>query len=836
MAKQILDLTGQWQFKEYPTTARRMRDLDNSDWLDCTIPNSIFTNLIEAAKIDRSDIDANPENYSWVSDRHWVFRRVFDVSQETLRADKIELVCDGLDTLASVWLNEKLLGRTENMFIRHRFDIKKYIKPVGNYLLVKFEPVVPYAKKLMDRYTPFSEKQFLNPYRAYVRKAQYQFGWDFCPPLPGCGIWRPLRIEAVSKGCLANVHIRTIHCDENTADVRIAVVIDMVAQQKFRCALDIYAPDQKIVRHLEFEPHGDGGSAVVHIDNPQLWFPAGYGQPNLYQARVNLFADDEIVDTVQRAFGIRTVKLNQAADKTGRRFEFEINDRKIYAKGANWIPASVFAGSVTNDDYDRLIRAAAEANINMLRVWGGGYYEHDYFYDLCDRLGIMVWQDFMFACCYYPDRRWFLDKIAVEARCVIERLYNHPSLVLFCGNNEIDWIHHLSSGGSGKRMHGKSIWHKLLPKIVNDLEPDRPYIPTTPFSVTGDPNNPNSGTVHNWLVWSGHQPISAYLTEHEKVPRFVTEFGLQSLPCPDTVKKFCSPEHLRLAAAAVEKHNYQIDGFSRLYRYLGDTFGRICNLEQFIYLSQLTQARAVKAYIEFLRANNSRNAGAMFWQWHDCCPAITWSALDYTAKPKALYYYARRFFSSVLLAVVPRLDTAVLNKPAPLTVVAVNDTDKPVTGKILANLIDLHGTIIDKVDLPLAVGPFSASQSVHLPRAMTIPDNPEKNALHLQLQAHDTTLAENLYLYLPDKYIDWPRPQVTQKITPIAQNKVLLTLRSDVLVKDLRIEAADTTRLSDNFLDLLPETQTQIEMQFEGPLKQLNPRIKLTTVASALAD
>jgi beta-mannosidase len=839
MAKQILNLTGKWQFRQYPTAARRMRDLDDSEWCDCTVPNSIFINLVETGKIDRGDLEANPENYYWVSDTPWVYRKAFDVPEESLAADKIELVCDGLDTIASVWLNEKLLGRTDNMFIQHRFDVTKYIKAASNQLLIRFEPAAPHAKRLMDRYTPFSEKLFLNPYRAYIRKAQYQFGWDWCPAMPGCGIWRPVRIETITKARLANVNISTIHCNESTADIRVAVTLERTARHKFHFELEIYDTDGTVVRHLKFEPHGEGSSAVVHIDNPKLWFPAGYGQPNLYQARVNLFADGQIVDTSQCHFGIRTVKLNQAADRTGRKFEFEINGCKIYAKGADWIPATLFAGSLTADDYDRLLHAAAAANINMLRVWGGGYYEDDCFYELCDRLGIMVWQDFMFACCYYPERRWFLDKIAIEARSVTERLYNHPSLVLFCGNNEIDWIHHQSGGGSGRRMHGKTIWHKLLPEIVNDLDTLRTYIPTTPFSVTEDPNDPNSGTMHNWFVWSGHQPINSYLTDPALVPRFVAEFGFQSLPCLDTVKKFCSAEHLRLASDGVEKHNYQVDGCGRLYRYVGDIFGRVCNLEQFIYLSQLTQARAIKTYVEFLRANCRRNSGVLFWQFNDCCPAISWSAVDYITKPKALYYYARRFFRPVLLAVVPDFgsDRPVLSYgPSSLSVVAVNDTERPVTGKILAQLFDLHGNILDKVDLPLAVGPFTASQPVHLPKALTNPQNPERNVLYLKLQTHETILAENLYSYLPDKYIDWPRPSITNETTQIGPDELLLTFHSDVFIRDLRINVPGATALSDNFLSLLPDTNRQIEIQFEDPTKQSDPRIEFTSVASELAD
>ncbi|MFA5423162.1 MAG: sugar-binding domain-containing protein [Phycisphaerae bacterium] len=833
MAKQILDLTGRWQFRQYPTAARRMRDLDEGEWLDCTIPNSIFTNLIEANKIDRRDIEAEPENYKWVSDEPWVFRRGFDAPEQLLESDKIELACDGLDTVASVWLNEKLLGRCDNMFIQHRFDITKYIKPADNQILIKFDPAVAHAEKLMERYTPFSAKQFRNPYRAYLRKAQYQFGWDFCPALPGCGIWRPVRIEGTSKGRLSNIHIRTISCDENSADIKAAVTIEGVGKHKFHCRLDIIDDAGKSVGSLEFDPHGQSGSAVVHIDRPQLWFPAGLGKAYLYQARVTLFAGDELIDTAQCDFGIRTVKLNQAADKAGRKFDFEINGQQVYVKGANWIPASIFAGAVTNEDYERLITAAAQANINMLRVWGGGYYENDYFYQLCDRLGIMVWQDFMFACCYYPDRKWFLDKIRDEATLVIQRLYNHPSIVLYCGNNEVDWMHYRLGGGSGKRMHGKTIWHKHLPKIINDLDPDRPYIPTTPFSAAKDPNNPQSGTTHNWLVWSGHQSISSYITEPQQVPRFVTEFGFQSPMCFETLKNFCETKQFRPAVAVLEKHNYQIDGPGRIYRYLGDIFGQAGNIENFIYLSQLTQARAVRTYVEFLRANNNRNSGVMFWQFNDCFAATSWSAIDYCRNNKALYYYARRFYKPVLLTVVPEFEQSQAAAVS-LDAVAVNDTYQPLTAKIIAKQTDLYGTCIDKLELPLTVGPFSASQPVHLPRALSRPANPEKSVLHLQLCTHETVLAENLYLYLPDKQIDWPVAQLVTNTTPVADDKLLLTISSDVLAKDLKIDAPHLVWLSDNYIDLLPGSQAVLEMQFDCPLNNYQPEINITCAASAL--
>jgi len=419
MAHSVIDISGKWQFKEYPLSARRMRDLDDGGWFDCTCPNSIFINLADAGQINKNDLLANPEKYRWVSDKAWVFRKVFDVTGQMLESNSIELICEGLDTIANVWLNEKLLSKTENMFISHRFDVTKYLKPKGNILLIKFEPVVPYAEKLMERYTPFSEKDFAHPYRSYVRKAQFQFGWDFCPSLPGCGIWRPVRLEGIKDARIDNLHIRTINCTERSADIRVAVDIETITNKKNLCRANIYGPDDNPIEHLEFELHKGSGSAVFHIEEPKLWWPNGYGRQNLYKAEIDLLADGVLVDRKTNHFGIRTLNLNQSPDKNGNRFHFEINSKAIYAKGANWLPASIFAGSPSEADYRKLLTAAADANINMLRVWGGGYYEDDLFYQICDELGIMVWQDFMFACAYYPDRHWFLKQISTEVKSVV---------------------------------------------------------------------------------------------------------------------------------------------------------------------------------------------------------------------------------------------------------------------------------------------------------------------------------------------------------------------------------------------------------------------------------
>lgn len=840
MAGFVQELNGRWQFKEYPVSARRMRDLDGENgggWNECTVPNSVFTNLIEAGVVERFDIEANPEKYEWVSDKPWVYRKVFETDAGIINSERVELICDGLDTIASVWLNEKLIGRTNNMFVDHRFDVTEYLKTGQNSLTVKFDPAAVYAEKLMERNTPFSGESFRNPCRAYIRKAQYQFGWDWCPAFIGCGIWRDIRLEGVTSGQIKNLHVRTVHCDEKSADIRLAVELDRISNAKYRFVVDVYDPEGKAIEQLELEPHGISDSIVFHIKKPRLWMPRGYGKPNLYRVEVKLFANGEIVDNKQCNFGIRTVKLNRSEDKGGNKFQFEINGVPVYAKGADWIPASVFAGSVRRDDYERLIKSAAEANMNMLRVWGGGYYEADHFYKLCDKLGIMVWQDFMFACCYYPDRKWFWDMVEVEARSVIGRLWNHPSLVLWCGNNEIDWIHQMLCGKSGKRMHGKKIWHKLLPKVVCELDPDRPYVYSTPCSDSAEHNDPNSGSVHNWEVWAGYKPVNAYITDEEKVPRFVTEFGFQSPPRLETVKQFCKPEQVRLASKAIEKHNYQVDGNSRVYKYLGALFGQARDLEQFIYLSQITQARAIRAYAEYLRAHNERNSGVLFWQFNDSCPAISWSAIDYSKHPKALYYYAKRFYRPLLLTVVPELDRSDQSrgpKLVSLSVVLVNDTQKPLTGNIICDLIDLSGNILDSIDLPVTAGPLSASRPTRLAKGFVNVQNPQRCALRVRAQANGDSLAETLYFYLPDKYIDWPRVNIERRLNIIDDHRAQLELTADALAKDVCVQCEDIETLSDNYIDLLPGQCRKIEIHSKKKVTDVDDKIRLVSVNSAL--
>jgi beta-mannosidase len=831
MAREFLDLTGQWRFKQYPVSARRMRDLDEGDWLNCSVPSSIYTSLIEAGIIDRKKLNTNPQDFFQISLEPWIYKKIFDLPDGFLKNEKIELVFEGLDTFAQIWLNGKLLAKTDNMFCEYRFDVAPIFLSRNNELLVKFDSAVEEGNRLMTRFGLLSKDQCSLPQRAYVRKAQCQFGWDWAPVMPGCGIWKDVRLEAYRAAAIRDVHITTIDCDKSNADIKVSVQIENFSSQPLVCNVSISDPTGRNVEKisLNFSDEHRQASAVINIAQPQLWWPRPYGSQHLYKLTAHLCSGEKIVDSISKIFGIRTVKLNQTPDEHGQNFQFEINNQPIYAKGADWIPVSLLIGSASEDDYKRFLTAAADANINMLRVWGGGIYEKQDFYNLCDKLGILVWQDFMFACAYYPDRTWFTEMIRKEATQNIVRLRNHPSLVLWCGNNEIDWQHAIGGFAKSKKLYGKNIYHKILPQLVHELDPDRDYIPSTPLGPSEGPNEPSIGTVHQWDVWSGLKPTDDYLAD---VPRFVAEFGFQSLPCKKTVQELLNGDKSHTADFSIEKYDYQPNGTGRLHYYINEIFRPPENIEEYIYLSQVTQARAIRKNVEHLRANSDINSGVLFWQFNDCCPSISWSCMDYEGRKKALYYYARRFYLPVLVTASAQYQQQLQNKTiTTITASVVNHSALPLTALLLCRIVDTNFEIIDEFKRPASVGPGSAAK-VLLPGSFTSLQNPENSFIHILLQNDDQIIAENSFFYLPDKYFAFPAGDVETKAEKIDKHKWKLTLNSKKMVKDLYINCMFDADLSDNYFDLLDNKPKSIMIKTDTPIEEISGKINIVSVNS----
>ncbi len=816
MKKEVLQLDSQWEFKEFPEAARRMRDLDEGGWMGTPVPSSIFSCLMNAGVIDRAEFTASPENFHWVSDRSWIFRKQFDAPASLIDKERIQLIFEGLDTVAHIWINGKLIGKTENMFTPHSFDVTEYIKPSGNTIHVKFLPAMQHAERLMQRYGQLSEHHFGDPRRCYLRKAQYQFGSALAPAMIGCGIFRSVKLEGTHTAKLNDLHVRTVDCNQHRADIRIAVSLDRIKNTKtaIECQLEISGGGLELSQTVKFAPNEDHHAILLHIDRPILWWPRGHGVQHQYRLKAQLFQDHQLLDTSEMDFGIRTIRLNRNADKHGHSFQFEVNGQPVPIKGANWMPLSVLPGEKNSDDYSVFLKQAADAHVNMLRVWGGGLYEEPAFYDLCDQLGILVWQDFMFATAYYPDRQWFADIVQKEARSIIVQLRNHPSLALWCGNSRIDSLHETGRLGAGRKFFGKTIYRTLLPGLLSELDPDRDYIHTTPFSESSENNHhdPRSGTTHNWNVWEHFLGKDEHLLTSENTPRFVTEFGLQSAPDRQTISQFSNRDDLTPSSFSFEKHNYQPGGQSRIARYIADLFAPATSLTGYIRQSQLTQARASRSFVEHLRCQPSINAGCLLWTWNESLPSVGFSAIDANGRPKALYYYAKRFFAPVLVALRRP------EKSAAYTVIAVNDSLRRMTATLHCRMIHFDGTILDKMEIPVALSPGHTSNAYPLAKSFARLHNSKTAFLHLSLVSDEESVAENTYFFSPDKYLPRHKASIDMEIAPDPMKNHTWTVRlcSEKPVRDIQLIPPQPAQLSDNFFTLLPGQTKKIRVEFDG--------------------
>ncbi|MEN8255694.1 MAG: glycoside hydrolase family 2 protein [Verrucomicrobiota bacterium] len=854
-----MDLCGAWQLRECDVfSADAATACGDGGWMDVTVPNSVYCNLAETARFEIADVENNPEKHVWVADAHWVYRKTFDCPTDLLDRKRIELVFAGLDTVARTWLNGELLGETENMFIEHRFDAKVLLKPEGNELVVAFEPAREYGERKRKEH-PIDA---INTTRSFVRKGQYVHGWDWCPPLEGCGIWRTVSLEGVDKARIDSIHAHTLEIGDGWADLKLEVELDKVVDGELHCeyrltqshggtkvdtdcseglrGLVSSCENHEVSGRLDFTKGEDKAGTTIRIENPQLWWPVGYGEASLQTLEVSLFDGDEVIDQTSERFGIRTVELDTTPDEHGHKYQLVVNGQPIYIKGANWVPATMFPGSLKTEDYRALIEAAVGANMNMLRVWGGGYYEDKAFYNICDELGVMVWQEFMFACAYYPDEPWFHELIREEAAQVIKQLRNHPCKMVWCGNNECDWIHYEFWSKNTPVFHGEKIYHELLPAQIDRHEPGAVYVPSSPIATRKgvNPNEPHSGDMHNWDVWNFQKPISEYLQPADKVNRLATEFGLHAVPDIESVKQFCPASELRIGSKGLDQHNYQEDN-GRLYRYIGELFAMPRDLEEFCYLSQLVQARAIGMYCEYLRAHNHRNHGIMFWQYNDAVPCISWSAIDYYNRPKALMFYARRFFADVLVTAVPHVEE--LFNPDFLSphreprkvrkIVAVNDSAEPVNGTLVCSIAKPTGKTVDEMVHEVEIPAHSRFELDGLPGNFQRPEVANDCVLIMKLTAGGKVVAENSFLYVPDKHMVWPEPEIKKELVEQDGQKIL-KLTSNVFVKDLQISAGPDVRPSDNYFDMLPMCEYSVALKAADAAIDLD-QIRLRCVQTA---
>ena len=801
MLKQLLN--GDWQF----------RQAGNDDWLPATVPGGVHTDLLALGKIPDPFVADNELKVMWVAESDWEYRRTFSVNSALFAQPHVSLVCDGLDTIADVYVNGTWLGHAENMFRRWEWDVKPLLRAGENEIRIFFGSPLRFIAARQAQ-LPLTGGGDI-PGGPHLRKAPCHFGWDWGPKLPPIGVWKEIRLEGFSSR-LTDVHLRQQH-----EDGRVTISADISAQSGYDLKAEIMAfltvtgpggekfqAGEKLLYLMEGEPHF--ATPSIEIPHPQIWWPNGYGSQPLYEVEITLKDGKKVLDHRSYRIGLRTIELRQEPDPWGKEFTFYVNGVRLFAKGADWIPADSLPTRVTESHLEMLIKSAADANMNMLRVWGGGYYPEDTFYDLCDRYGILLWQDFMFACGIYPVDADFFENVRVEAVENVRRLRHHASLALWCGNNEMeqgwcDWGWNKPDDPLNQRLKAgyDRMFHQMLPKLLKVEDPDHPYWPSsasanTPFEGA---NNQVQGDCHYWDVWHGRKPFTAYRTQF---PRFMSEFGFQALPPLKTIATYADPADWNMTSYIMEHHQRSGSGNGLMIAQMADTFRMPKDFASLVYLSLVLQAEGIRYGVEHWRRNRNRVSGTLIWQLNDCWPVASWSSLDYFGRWKALHYAAKRFFAPLLLSVVDDGKTMEIHLTSDLT--------EPVDARVRWRLETLDGQILQKGEqsvraLALAdtlVGTYDFSPQV-------TPENRRNVVFVAELWLGEQSIAPTppqyglAYCVTPfaaNKHLELGDPDLDVKTR--VEGQILLaeiSARSLARFVEISINGADTV-FSDNYFDL----------------------------------
>ncbi len=643
--------------------------LDMNGWLPVDVPGDVHTALIAAGRIPHPFLDRNELECRWIEDREWWYRVNFDGPAEPLHADeRLILVFDGLDTFATIWLNGVELGTSANMFREARFDVTPGLRMgTTNTLALCFDRPLDHAGDVIA----LPDSAWMPP-RVAMRKAQFGYGWDWGPRLPTVGIWRPVHLRRQRGAVISGVDFCTCAIDQTSGHALVSVVVEA---EQFNaggpCSAVITlgaATGARPIAEQTITLSGAGtslhGTAYMRVESPRLWWTHDLGDPALYCLEVCLMCQEATLDRVVRQVGIRTLTLDQSPDQEEpgtRFFRFVLNGVSIFARGTNWIPADSFVGAIGPDRYRRLLTLARDGNNTMLRVWGGGIYEHDAFYDECDRLGMLVWQDFMFACAAYPEDDAMAHEVDAEARYQIRRLRTHPSLALWCGNNENQWIHGMRHWQQPDLpTPGDLYYGTVLPRAVAELDGHTAYWPGSPFGGS-DHNSMDDGDRHNWDVWHGQRPRRfgeqppgdhtpegvSYLNYAWDMGRFISEFGMHAAPVYETLRRNIPADQLFHHSPAMDHHNKD-NPKDKGDNLMMATTGLPRDLGEYIDFSMMAQAEGLKFGVEHYRRRFPHCAGSLVWQLNDCWPVLSWSVVDYYGFGKAGYYYLKRAYAPII--------------------------------------------------------------------------------------------------------------------------------------------------------------------------------------------
>jgi beta-mannosidase len=812
----------------------KFREVNKSEWLPATVPGCVHTDLLANKKIEDPFYRNNEKDLQWIGKTDWEYQTAFNVSAETLRRRNIEIVFQGLDTYADVFLNDKEILAADNMFRTWRVDVKNALKQGENILRIRFRSpineILPLMKKL-DYELPAVNDQGEKT-SPYTRKAPYQYGWDWGPRFVTSGIWKPVNLFAWDSARIEDLHIVQNKISKENAS--LSAVVEVIASNSVDAVIEVENTNEKKTVATKQIKLINGVNKIAldfSLANPRLWYPVGLGEQALYTFTAKLTINKKAVDEQSKRTGLRTLELRRKPDQYGISFEFVVNGIPVFGRGANWIPADIFPTRITREKYKNLLTSLRDANMNMLRVWGGGIYEDDYFYDLADEMGILVWQDFMFACSMYPGDKAFLDNVRQEAVDNVKRLRNHPAIVIWVGNNEIEtaWQH-----WGWKDKNPSFVWDdyqkiflRLLPEVLDEYDPSRPYWQSSPSAnFQADSEFQGIGDTHYWAVWHAEKPFEEY---EKQFPRFMSEYGFQSFPELETVKTYTTEEDRQsIETPVMLSHQRHPRGNQLVRTYMLREYNQPKDFESFLYVSQVLQAEGIKRGAEHLRRIMPRNMGSLYWQADDCWQVASWSAMDYFGRWKALMYYTRRFYAPVLVS--PAVDDS-----GNLNVYVVSDSTEATDAHLLLTLMDFSGKTINSKQLEISVEPLKGKSYFTQSVSDFLNGADGKNVFLLaELKVGGKTVSQNEYFFKPFKELNLSRPNIKTEITPSA-NGFKVALSTDKFAKDVYLSGFTESFFSDNYFNLIPGKKVEIEFRTSEKmsLDEFRRKLKLRSLVDA---
>lgn len=828
---QTVPLNNGWEFSQS----------GKSDWQSATVPGSVQQDLIRLGKLPDPFYGTNEKLVQWVENEDWEYRKIVEINKNQQSFDDALLSFEGLDTYADVYLNDNLILSAENMFVGYKLSVKNYLRLGKNHLFIRFYSPIKKTMPLRDASGfdyPADNDHREEKLSVYTRKAPYHYGWDWGIRLVQVGIWRNVSLTFYNKARIEDYFVEQKSVSVAQASINNHIEIYSTEKTPLKATVLVqYKPlisnkkSFEIRKEVVLLEGKNSFSLPLTIKNPLLWMPAGWGKQHRYEFTVQVLADKKVIAEKSHKVGLRKVELVREMDKdsTGRSFYFKVNDIPLFAKGANYIPGEIINTLQDKTYYQQLFENVTAANMNMLRVWGGGLYEDDYFYQLADEKGILIWQDFMFACTTYPHDEAFLQNVSREVEYNVKRLRNYACVALWCGNNEIaeamkHWGWHRKYSKeifAGFQTGYDKLFKQLIPNKLNELDPAKPYIHTSPDGTNwGNPTTMKLGDAHYWGVWHGREPFDML---NERIPRFMSEFGFQAFPEMKTIRAFASENERNINSDVMKAHQKSGIGNEAIKQYMDKYYHTPQTFKDFVYVGQVMQAEGIREGLEAHRRNQPFCMGTLYWQLNDDWPVVSWSSIDYYGNWKALHYKARDVFAPLALG-------AAL-KDNKLTFYTLSEKLKDTENlQLHVQVIDFSGkklkdftkSVTAKANSSNAIKTFNSND-------LLTEEQKQHCVIHAWLsdkKDEKVIAARNFYFYWSNK-LNLPETTIDTKIT-YADGKYTVTLTSKKLAKNVFIELpVQGAKFSDNFFDLLPNEKRTVVITSPQLSKNQRTEVKI---------